>query len=35
MIVDLFFLFLNAKGSKFGVQPIIFTIKYIEIRKVL
>ena len=27
------FLFLNAKGSKFWVQTIIFTMKYIEIRK--
>ena len=25
--------FLNAKGSKFWVQTIIFTMKYIEIRK--
>ena len=29
--MDLFFLFLNAKGSKIGVQPIIFT--FLEIRK--
>ena len=27
------FLFLNAKGSKFWVQTIIFTMKYIKIRK--
>ena len=27
------FSFLNAKGSKFWVQTIIFTMKYIEIRK--
>ena len=27
------FSILNAKGSKFWVQTIIFTMKYIEIRK--
>ena len=33
MIVELLFIILNAKGSTFWVQTIIFTIKYIEIRK--
>ena len=32
MIVEKFS-FLNAKGSKFWVKTIIFTMKYIEIRK--
>ena len=33
MTVEIVFSFSNAKGSKFWVQPIIFTMKYIEIRK--
>ena len=33
MTVEIVFSFLNANGSKFWVQTINFTLKYIEIRK--